>query len=840
MKKTRLLLLLLAVLMVLVYLPGRAQAVSGSEKCYVYTPQMTENTFRYLQEMYIEKYPQMGLRWTTGTESDRQALIRLADVITEGCTTDGQKASAIAGWVKRNIEYVEETPLFYAADVFGYRKGNCASYAQLMLTLLRLEGIPATWGDGFRMDTQSVTVSQMQTLEAGHAWCFACIDGQWTLYDPLYEGEKGITDRDYIAKHYFLDTVDQITPAYDSSAMPPARTPETVVAYVDGRFMHYSDGLVDTEVGNFSIGVNRSGYYSFAKTLYYYDDPRGAQPYTYLEDPDRVKDMIPGQIYAGGWIGGGGIPEQLAWENGAQANGIVVEHQGQRLLAEHSKLWKFFLEEGQYRLTNGYLCLAPDFSGKIVEPVSYADYLSNPNLEVVWTSEFPEYASVDQNGVVTLTGQEGIGLVSVTVINKDSGTHVLHTSIWLHIYPEERVFDYSDRAPSGSEHTCEYHPTQTVPPSCEEQGYTLYECACGNSYQADFVGQATGHVFDPWLIDRLPTATEEGVRVRFCSVCGQGEVDFIPPGTDVSTLPTVPAEPIPTNPSQGGDHTCQWQAVEVVEPWCEEDGFTVYVCTVCGNEKLDDYKAGGHTFGPWETQQEPEGEIPGYRIRVCENCGYTEEQMYSQSGETIPPLQDPTLGPTQGPTQDPIQGTTTQPPEKEWELVRDPDGSGITVRFPGADPEQLEGVRVAVDLLTGDAGAQAREHLQMQDKELEQTKIFDISLEASGVKIQPDGRVTVSIPIPQGWNAGNLVVYYIAEDGDITDMQARISADGRNVEFDTDHFSCYALAQRSSQAAQPNSQSSAELLIWILVGAGALAVLAVGGLLLWKKPWKKK
>ena len=349
MKRIRILLLLLVVVLVCFCLPGKAQAVSGSEKCYVYTPQMTENTFRYLQEMYIERYPEMGLRWTTGTESDRQALIRLADVITEGCTTDGQKASAIAGWILRNIEYVEETPLFYAADVFGYRKGNCASYAQLMLTLLRLEGIPATWGDGFRMDTQQVTVSEMQALEVGHAWCFAYIDGQWTLYDPLFEGEKGITDRDYIAKHYFLDTVDQIVPAYDSTSMPPLRTPSGAVVYVDGRFMHYSNGQPETEAGNLYIDINRSGMYYFTKTLYYYEDPRGVQPYTYLENPERAKDMIPGQIYTGGWIGGGNIPVQLTWENGVQANGIVVNYQGQRLLAEHSKLWKFFLEEGQDR-----------------------------------------------------------------------------------------------------------------------------------------------------------------------------------------------------------------------------------------------------------------------------------------------------------------------------------------------------------------------------------------------------------------------------------------------------------------------------------------------------------
>ncbi|MCM1544766.1 MAG: hypothetical protein NC110_05640, partial [Ruminococcus sp.] len=66
------------------------------------------------------------------------------------------------------------------------------------------------------------------------------------------------------------------------------------------------------------------------------------------------------------------------------------------------------------------------------------------------------------------------------------------------------------------EHT---YTTVVTAPTCTEQGYTTYTCACGDTYIADYV-DANGHteVTDEAV---APTCTEAGkTEGRHCSVCG--------------------------------------------------------------------------------------------------------------------------------------------------------------------------------------------------------------------------------------------------------------------------------------------------------------------------------
>lgn len=74
-------------------------------------------------------------------------------------------------------------------------------------------------------------------------------------------------------------------------------------------------------------------------------------------------------------------------------------------------------------------------------------------------------------------------------------------------------------------HTHDYEPIVTAP-TCTEQGYTTYTCACGESYVDDYV-DALGHT-DTYLIEEnyvSPTCTENGSKdvVVYCSVC-DGEI----------------------------------------------------------------------------------------------------------------------------------------------------------------------------------------------------------------------------------------------------------------------------------------------------------------------------
>jgi len=100
--------------------------------------------------------------------------------------------------------------------------------------------------------------------------------------------------------------------------------------------------------------------------------------------------------------------------------------------------------------------------------------------------------------------------------------------------------------------------------------------------------------------------------------------------------------------------------------------------------------------------------------------------------------------------------------------------------------------------------------------DIEKFMLFDINLLKNGAKIQPDGKVTVSIPVPAGYNGVNCKVYRFESDGTKTDMKAKLEK-GFLV-FETDHFSLYAVAQMKTSAAggvksPPTGDNAAALLV---------------------------
>ena len=57
---------------------------------------------------------------------------------------------------------------------------------------------------------------------------------------------------------------------------------------------------------------------------------------------------------------------------------------------------------------------------------------------------------------------------------------------------------------------------QVTPPNCTEKGYTTFTCACGHSYQGDYV-DALGHSYQTTVVQ--PTYTHKGYTDYVCH-CG--------------------------------------------------------------------------------------------------------------------------------------------------------------------------------------------------------------------------------------------------------------------------------------------------------------------------------
>ena len=79
---------------------------------------------------------------------------------------------------------------------------------------------------------------------------------------------------------------------------------------------------------------------------------------------------------------------------------------------------------------------------------------------------------------------------------------------------------------SNQYHVHSYSSSVTAP-TCTEQGYTTYTCACGESYVNDYV-DATDHTATDWIVDLEPQAGAEGSKHKECEICGETlETDVI-------------------------------------------------------------------------------------------------------------------------------------------------------------------------------------------------------------------------------------------------------------------------------------------------------------------------
>ncbi|MBQ3005140.1 MAG: hypothetical protein IJD88_04340, partial [Clostridia bacterium] len=94
---------------------------------------------------------------------------------------------------------------------------------------------------------------------------------------------------------------------------------------------------------------------------------------------------------------------------------------------------------------------------------------------------------------------------------------------------------------------------------------------------------------------------------------------------------------------------------------------------------------------------------------------------------------------------------------------------------------------------------------ELLNKELKvsKSKSYDIKLLVDGVEVQPKGKVTVRIPLAEGFDANNTQVYYVnVENGSIENMNAKY-IDGYLV-FETNHFSNYTLVETEKTTVNGN------------------------------------
>ena len=365
----------------------------------------------------------------------------------------------------------------------------------------------------------------------------------------------------------------------------------------------------------------------------------------------------------------------------------------------------------------------------------------------------------------------------------------------------------------------------TKEPTCTEKGSMHKICTvCGTEIEVEEI-EANGHTAGEWIVTKEPSCTEKGSKHKVCTVCGTEleTADIAALGHDYQVAVTAP-----TCTEQGyTTHTCsrcggiyvdtyvdalghiagEW--IVTKEPTCTEKGSKHKECTLCHTElDVEEIEALGHTFGDWTLTKEPQVGIRGEETRTCSRCGATLTRATEADGQLT------------------YVETVTEEPKDVTELFAQAKEEEGSVEIKATTDDDKEFVIVfdsnAVKAI-GDANVILSAKVVTENVEVENAELV-LEVKLDGATFE-GGEATVSIPFEKEVPTGKVAkVYYIADDGTRTDMNATL-VDGKIV-FTTNHFSTYAVLFEDAAVVAPEKNG---------LSGGAIAGIVIGcffGLLL--------
>jgi len=139
-------------------------------------------------------------------ECHNPTLVTLSNSIVNPLDNPVEKAGDIFNWIINNIDYQAQINEIGALEAYNQRKGDCSDFSDLMITLLRIQSIPARKVTGFLitnnpshnpkvgnkyifdLNYDGATKSASSTNEIlGHAWVEYYIpDIGWIACDPTW------------------------------------------------------------------------------------------------------------------------------------------------------------------------------------------------------------------------------------------------------------------------------------------------------------------------------------------------------------------------------------------------------------------------------------------------------------------------------------------------------------------------------------------------------------------------------------------------------------------------------------------------------------------------------
>ena len=340
---------------------------------------------------------------------------------------------------------------------------------------------------------------------------------------------------------------------------------------------------------------------------------------------------------------------------------------------------------------------------------------------------------------------------------------------------------------------------------------------------------ATGHSMGAWTQTKAPTCTEQGEETRSCGKCGHSETKAIAALGHSFSSPKVTKEP-----------TC-------TEPGTEEG-----VCSRCGKTTTNTIKAKGHKFGAWTDSKAATCTEGGTEERKCSACGAAESRATKALGHDF---ENPTIV---------KEATISETGLKEGKCRR--CGEITSEVIPCSAEDANTGTRFEADEGVFRPGtAMGVEKVSEADPTYASAKnvlrencgdftLYDITAKRDGEDVQPNGKVRVTLTVPDGYGA-DAVLYRIGSDGQAVPVEAEFGADSKTLSAELTELGLYAIGKpggstaTTESATEPTSGTAPSVpadapeqtggFPWVIAAAVA-AVVVIGGVVVLIVILKKK
>ena len=206
---------------------------------------------------YLQFYPFCEL-------SKYKPIKDLALSLTEGLSTDREKAKAIFDWIVENITYDEGAMYSPIEKVFEEKKAVCAGYAGLMHDMLAAVEIPSLYTAGISYFGTECSVQDILNNEEskyvgkGHGWVICLLDGEAVICDPTW-GNFAFSAEE------FTELCLATTRLNGVSVIPEDFDPalyKNLLYYDDGEVYYLNDGYLK-ESDQYGVIVNFVYYFNY-------------------------------------------------------------------------------------------------------------------------------------------------------------------------------------------------------------------------------------------------------------------------------------------------------------------------------------------------------------------------------------------------------------------------------------------------------------------------------------------------------------------------------------------------------------------------------------------------